>query len=542
MAKKKNIQLPNVETILDCKKDVLVDTHTHSIYSFDGFYEIDYMMWEARKRGLAALAVTDHNSLSGIRSYLRANAQPTNACFYKDKGTFFIPGVEITCRLPQVQNLSGNSSKFHVLAYGCDWSEDSPISRLMAIKTENDRLCDLGKLDYILQAKGLDKVIPEKLIREFLIKKRQDIKGLSSLGFDHIQEFFSYIDNLNPKSISNYGFTVEQLEKIQQVCVSFKSNRSARQAWNELDKNQMHIQSASYGQSLRGLYGKAPNYQRLNLDFEDVIDIIHASGGVAVVAHPGVNLDRIKDVYKPLAVKTIVEMGVDGFEIAASAQDSANSKLIRDAVKKHDKEGSVIYTAGSDLHFFSKGVNLAKYKNREIKGSSFRNLFDRLNAKQLARDRGEFSDEPVELDDLYVEDIIRRYDDQNEMCKGNITDAMTVIGPKLPIPKEKKKNFPYTEEMGIVEKKTKATEGVSTATKKETPPKAKKPSGFVIYPESGGSVFIPEDLQVDYIDGIPGLNMDEYNALKEYAYSDDRNKAVLEEAGLTKAYKEKMKY
>ncbi len=537
--KKKKIQLPNVETILDCKKEFLVDTHSHSINSFDGFYEIDYMLWEARKNGLAALAVTDHNSLAGIRQYLRAHAQPTNACFYKDNGIFFIPGVEITCRLPQVENLSGNSSKFHVLAYGCDWSENSPISRLMAIKTENDRLCDLGKLDYILQAKGLDKVIPEKLIREFLIRERQKVKGLSSLGFDHIQEFFSFIENLDPKSISNYGFTVEDLEKIQQVCVSFKSNRSARQAWNELDKNQMHIQNSGYEQSLRGLYSKAPNYQRLNLDLEDVIDIIHASGGFAFLAHPGANLDRIMSELRPLAVNTIIEKGIDGFEIAASAQDSSNSKIIRDAVKAHGLEDTMAYIAGSDLHFFSKGMTLGRYKNREIYGSLFKNYFETLNAKQMARDRGEYSDKPIEIDDLYTEDILHRYDDQNEFCKGHITESMMVIGPKLPIPKEKKKNYPYTEEMKIVEVKTGATKGVSTATKKETPPKAKKPSGFVIYPENGGSVFIPEDLQPDYIDDIPGLNMDEYNALKEYAYSDERNKALLEAVGLTTAYKER---
>lgn len=537
MAKKKNVQLPNVETILDCKKEVVVDTHSHSINSFDGFYEIDYMLWEARKKGLAALAVTDHNSLGGIRSYLRSNAQPTNACFYKDKGIFFIPGVEVTCRVPQVENLSGNSTKIHVLAYGCDWSEDSPISRLMAIKTENDRLCDLGKLDYILQAKGLDKIIPEKLIREFMIKERQKTAGLSSLGFDHIKEFFSFIENLDPKTMSSYNFTTEQLEKIHSVCVSFKSNRSARQAWNELDRNQMHVQSQSYEQSLRGLYSKAPNYQRLNLDAEDVIDIIHASGGVAVMAHPGVNMNRTQ--YKEDLIETLMNEGINGFEIAASAQDSANSTIIRKAVKRHKKESSIIYTAGSDLHSFSKGMTLGRYKNREIKGSSFRNLFDRLNAKQLARDRGEFSDEPIELDDLYIEDIIHRYDDQNEMCKGHITESMKVFGPKKPIPKEKKKRYPYTEEMGIIETKTKATEGVSSSTKKETPPKVKKPSGFVICPENGGSVFIPEDLQPDYIDDIPGLTMDEYNALKEYAYSDERNKALLEAVGLTTAYKER---
>ncbi len=47
------------------------DLHTHSIYS-DGTYTPTELILEAEKKGLSALALTDHNTVSGVPEFLRA--------------------------------------------------------------------------------------------------------------------------------------------------------------------------------------------------------------------------------------------------------------------------------------------------------------------------------------------------------------------------------------------------------------------------------------------------------------------------------------
>ncbi|MBE5738797.1 MAG: PHP domain-containing protein [Clostridiales bacterium] len=492
-------------TILDLLEEVLVDTHTHSKYSFDGCYDISYMMWEAIRKDLGALAVTDHNSIMGIRDYLRANAQPLNSCYFREKNTFFIPGVEVTCRVPEVENLKGNSSKIHLLAYGCDWSEGSPISRLMAIKSENDRLVDIGKLDFILKEKGLDKLVPDRLIREFMIQKREETPGFTTLGFDAIVEFFEYLHGIDKNMLAKVGLPESRGPEIRKALseagISIKSNRS-----------------------LHALYSKAPNYSRLNLTSRDVIDIIHASGGIAVMAHPGVNMKRTN--YQERLISTLETQGIDGYEIAAETPQSKHCALIRGVVRRHGREDSVIYTAGSDTHSFNQGMTYGEHKGKEIFGVKFQNFFETLYFKQVMREKGSVADSGVVIDDSRVEEIVSKYERMNEECKGKIMDSMYFVGP----PRPSKVKFVTANPRGQTYMEHLARGERPSAP--STPRKVRQPKGFNIYTESGETIFLPENFGTKFIDNLECLTIQEYNALKEFVYSEDRDMTILQLAGL----------
>ncbi|GAB4254744.1 MULTISPECIES: PHP domain-containing protein [Deferrisoma] len=80
----------------------MVDLHTHSTFS-DGTWPPRRLVEEARRVGLAAIGLTDHDSVDGNRELLEAGAE---------LGVAVVPGVEISTRWGQVT--------FHLLGYGID--------------------------------------------------------------------------------------------------------------------------------------------------------------------------------------------------------------------------------------------------------------------------------------------------------------------------------------------------------------------------------------------------------------------------------------
>lgn len=49
--------------------DMIIDFHVHSKYSFDCFLEPSVIVEMARRRGLDGLAVTDHDTMAGVREF-----------------------------------------------------------------------------------------------------------------------------------------------------------------------------------------------------------------------------------------------------------------------------------------------------------------------------------------------------------------------------------------------------------------------------------------------------------------------------------------
>jgi predicted metal-dependent phosphoesterase TrpH len=109
------------------KIEVMVDFHTHSSAS-DGDYSPVQLMQEAKKRGISAIALTDHDTLGGLESAKsEANAL----------GIRFIPGIEISIDWMGEGDVPGigPGGEFHLLGLGIH----SPSSAFVAAIDELSR-------------------------------------------------------------------------------------------------------------------------------------------------------------------------------------------------------------------------------------------------------------------------------------------------------------------------------------------------------------------------------------------------------------------
>jgi predicted metal-dependent phosphoesterase TrpH len=102
----------------------LVDLHVHSSYSSDGQYPPAELVRLAEEKGLAALALTDHDEVAGLPEFMAAGeAGPVEA----------IPGVELGERW------------VHVLGYFIDWEAEA-MRRALDELTEARRTQAVGRL------------------------------------------------------------------------------------------------------------------------------------------------------------------------------------------------------------------------------------------------------------------------------------------------------------------------------------------------------------------------------------------------------------
>ncbi|MFA5779133.1 MAG: PHP domain-containing protein [Elusimicrobiota bacterium] len=87
--------LLNTEKIFVTDDEIAVDTHLHTIYSHDSVADIKKLIIQADKKGLGAIAITDHNDFEGVRR-ARNIAEELKARGLIKKDFFIISGEEIS--------------------------------------------------------------------------------------------------------------------------------------------------------------------------------------------------------------------------------------------------------------------------------------------------------------------------------------------------------------------------------------------------------------------------------------------------------------
>ncbi|UCF92708.1 MAG: PHP domain-containing protein, partial [Desulfobacterales bacterium] len=97
---------------MDCNSHLKIDLHIHSTAS-DGSLTPSEILDEACKRGLAAIAITDHDTIEGSQEALRIGIPPS---------VDFLTGVEISAAHPPF--LPGSGS-FHIMGYSI--TLDDPV-------------------------------------------------------------------------------------------------------------------------------------------------------------------------------------------------------------------------------------------------------------------------------------------------------------------------------------------------------------------------------------------------------------------------------
>ena len=97
------------------------------------------------------------------------------------------------------------------------------------------------------------------------------------------------------------------------------------------------------------------------LGYGEAIDLIHKSGGIAILAHPNRILDINKDSL-PKFIKKLKDYGIDGIEVYQSAQTDNYT----DFIMKLAIENNLLISGGSDYHTSDNSVReLGFYGNQE---------------------------------------------------------------------------------------------------------------------------------------------------------------------------------
>ncbi|MDR2717836.1 MAG: PHP domain-containing protein [Treponema sp.] len=259
----------------------MVDLHTHSNIS-DGDYSPAELVQEAHKKGITALALTDHDTLDGLETAQNA-AQAA--------GIQFIPGIEINIQWAGQGSISGigPGGEFHLLGLGIR----SPSPAFLAA---------IGELSRRREARN--RAILDRM-HELSIEATWDevfaLSGGHSVGRPHFAR----------------------------LLVNKKIVRSPEQAFDRYLKP-----------------GKPLYVPKAGLAFAEAAALIRESGGIPVLAHPMslyVAWGRLPDLVK--ALKTYGLMGIEAWHPTAQTSSCRRLEKLGRELGLYITEGSDFHGA-----------------------------------------------------------------------------------------------------------------------------------------------------------------------------------------------------
>jgi predicted metal-dependent phosphoesterase TrpH len=264
--------------IFHAKMITMIDLHTHSNVS-DGDYSPVLLVQEAKKRGIGAIALTDHDTLGGLQA--AANEAQT-------VGIHFIPGVEISIRwtansIPDTPGL-GPGGEFHLLGLGIQ----SPTPAFL------EAIAELSRRREARNHEILDRM--HELSIEASWEDVLALSGGHSVGRPHFAN----------------------------LLVSKKIVKSREQAFDRYLK-----------------MGKPLYVPKDGLDFVEAVTLIRESGGISVLAHPMslyVAWGRLSDFIKNLKNNGL--MGIEAWHPTAKPKACRRLEQLGKALGLYITEGS----------------------------------------------------------------------------------------------------------------------------------------------------------------------------------------------------------
>jgi len=251
---------------------MFADLHLHTNFS-DGTYTPEELVMHGQRHGLAALALTDHDTVEGCERMAAACATVKIE---------FISGTELTAE--------HGGHELHLLGYCVDIKNQTflaEVAKFQIVRQNRIRemVARLNELDVPLQA---DTVFA--------------IANCRSPGRPHVA-----------RALVQGGFCANLDEAFERFL------KVHRPAW-------------------------VPKFK---MSATDAIALIHQAGGVAVMAHPGLN--RTDDI-----IPEMVAAGLDGIECFHSKHSTATSEHYLEIADQY----GLLVTGGSDCHGMNKGKPL----------------------------------------------------------------------------------------------------------------------------------------------------------------------------------------
>ncbi|HKW15544.1 MAG TPA: PHP domain-containing protein [Candidatus Krumholzibacteria bacterium] len=174
--------------------DKRIDMHMHSTYS-DGVRTPAELIAMARSKGLAGLALTDHDSIEGFRELSAAAA---------GAGVEVMTGVELSCEY--------NGKDLHVLAYGVDADNVALQSLLRDFRGARERRGERIVEKLAEQGVHIDMERVKAKAGNGSLGRPHIAEALIEAGYvpDHAQAFARYIGEGCPAHVDKFKMQPEQ--------------------------------------------------------------------------------------------------------------------------------------------------------------------------------------------------------------------------------------------------------------------------------------------------------------------------------------------
>ena len=278
-----------------------IDLHIHSNISNDGDFSPAELMKMCSKAGIKTAALADHNSVRGVAEAIKEGEK---------FGVKVIPAIEIDCTYKEYN--------LHVLGYNIDYNN-----------------------------KIFEKI--EKNVFEQELKAGDKRMAL-------VKEAGIFFDEEKVRKLS-YDGTITG-EMIGEAAIEDERNRE-----NPLITPYLEGGTRSNNPYVNFYWdwcskGKPAYVPIKYITLKEAIDIIHKTGGKAVLAHPNNNIGMNEEVFKEIAAE-----GIEGVEVFSSYHSKENAEFFLKMAEKYN----VSVTCGSDFHGKTKPA---------IKLGEMGNLFD----------------------------------------------------------------------------------------------------------------------------------------------------------------------
>jgi len=251
-----------------------LDLHMHSNNSNDGEFSPEQLMEACSAANLKTVAVTDHNSVSGVKQAEAA----ANKC-----GLKLISGIELDC-----EHLGRN---LHLLGYGIDSSAEIFVEIETAVQAQEKQ----ASRQYMQLIKNLGIIFDDKQAMKLAVNGVVTAEMIAELALSDSRNY----ENILLQPYRSGG--------------SRSDNPYVNFYWDFCAQ------------------GKAAHVPMQFMKLGEAIKIIHDTGGAAVLAHPGANIG----VNEKLA-EGIIDEGIDGIEVYSSYHDIETVEFYRKKCKEYD--------------------------------------------------------------------------------------------------------------------------------------------------------------------------------------------------------------
>jgi len=264
-----------------------IDLHIHSEFSNDGEISVLEIIKMCIQSEMKLISITDHNSV-------KSAAESVN---YKGE-LKIISGIELDCTFKGMD--------FHLLGYNFDYTNKD------FLLIENDI--------FDQEAKAAE-------------KKISLFSTSTGIPVDSAEVFAA------AKGGIVTGEIIAEIVLAKEKAQDYTALKPYLPGGEKSDNPYVHMYWDFFSQ------GKAA-YTPINyIDLKDAIDLIHTSGGIAILAHPG------KYPGKPLKdnislLNDMVSEGLDGIEAFSSYHSREESAFFLDYVKQN----RLLISCGSDFH------------------------------------------------------------------------------------------------------------------------------------------------------------------------------------------------